>query len=183
MTTTTDLTATRADWLRRFNRVIANRLAGRFAGRVIYAAVLHTGRCSGRAYLTPVVAVPAPGGFIIPLPYGPGTDWRLNVQAAGGCRLRWRGREFELTTPRLVGPEEAVPHFPRWLYPLLRFTRIYLRMDLAPGPDGPADPQAPPEGEPGLLLSREERLAGALLLAALVGLAGWLITGRSRARR
>ncbi|MGZ4612806.1 MAG: hypothetical protein ACXV1K_06490 [Kineosporiaceae bacterium] len=41
-----------------------------------YASVVrHVGRTSGRRYETPVVPVATDGGFVVPLPYGPGTDW------------------------------------------------------------------------------------------------------------
>jgi hypothetical protein len=42
------------------------------------------------SYATPVVAVPAEGGFVIPLPYGEGVDWPKNVLAAGRATIAWQ---------------------------------------------------------------------------------------------
>lgn len=91
-----------------------NPLAARFAGnRVfpIYGLVRHRGRRSGRAYATPVAARPAPGGFIIPLSFGPEADWFQNVQAAGGCVVRWKGVEHALVDPQVVDWAEAQEAF------------------------------------------------------------------------
>jgi deazaflavin-dependent oxidoreductase (nitroreductase family) len=52
-------------------------------------------------YQTPVSVFAAPGGYVLALTYGPGTDWVKNVLAAGGCQLRTRGRTIEVTAPRL----------------------------------------------------------------------------------
>src|SRR5262249_1174805 len=57
-----------------------------------FGLVVHRGRRSGREYQTPVNVFPADDGFIIALTYGADTDWVKNVQAAGGCELRTRGR-------------------------------------------------------------------------------------------
>jgi deazaflavin-dependent oxidoreductase (nitroreductase family) len=76
------------------------RLAGR---RHWYAARLeHVGRRSGRAYATPLVARPVPGGFALPLAYGRDVDWRLNLLAAGGGALTVDGTRYAVTAPRTV---------------------------------------------------------------------------------
>lgn len=97
------------DAVRRFNRSVLNpqmlRLAG---GARWYAARLeHVGRRSGRAYATPVVARPVPGGFAVPLPYGTEVDWLRNLRASGRGMLVVKGRRFAVTRPRVV-PTGAV---------------------------------------------------------------------------
>jgi deazaflavin-dependent oxidoreductase (nitroreductase family) len=63
---------------------------------------VHRGRRSGRTYQTPVNTFPTENGYIIALTYGAGkTDWVKNVQAAGGCELRTRGRVLQLDSPRV----------------------------------------------------------------------------------
>lgn len=63
--------------------------------------VVHRGRRSGRSYQTPVNVFPDGDGFIIALTYGPDTDWVKNIQQAGGCELRTRGRVLRLGAPRV----------------------------------------------------------------------------------
>jgi deazaflavin-dependent oxidoreductase (nitroreductase family) len=63
---------------------------------------MHRGRRSGRVYETPVAVFPTASGVRIALTYGADTDWVKNVVAAGGCRLRTRGRTLTLTAPNVV---------------------------------------------------------------------------------
>jgi deazaflavin-dependent oxidoreductase (nitroreductase family) len=67
-----------------------------------YAILRHTGRTSGKAYSTPVVALRTPDGFIIPLPFGDATQWARNLFAAGGGLLRWAGDDHEIRDPQIV---------------------------------------------------------------------------------
>ena len=70
-------------------------LARPLAGRRIFplwAVLEHRGRTTGTVRRTPVVALRAEGGFIIPMPFGPSTQWTQNVLAVGGARLTWKGR-------------------------------------------------------------------------------------------
>ncbi|HET6317792.1 MAG TPA: nitroreductase family deazaflavin-dependent oxidoreductase, partial [Chloroflexota bacterium] len=65
---------------------VFNRLALPLAGTralPLYGVLVHRGRRSGKTYRTPVVVRPTADGFIIPLPWGEGTDWCRNVRAAG----------------------------------------------------------------------------------------------------
>lgn len=103
-------------------------IANRFAGTRVFplwAIVRHTGRTSGKAYATPVVARPTPDGFIIPLPFGDATQWAKNLFAAGGGSIRFAGREHLIAEPRIMDLEEAAPH----LAPPIRFVarRLGLR--------------------------------------------------------
>jgi hypothetical protein len=90
----------------KFNKV-AVRLAGhRFFP--LWAVVRHRGRVSGRPYDTPVAVMATPTTFVIGLPWGRGTDWVRTVRHAGGCTVRWRGREITCTEPTFVGKDVAL---------------------------------------------------------------------------
>ena len=87
----------------RFNRSGLNKLTRHIAPWAPgFGVVLHQGRRSGRTYQTPVNVFPTADGVRIALTYGSDSDWVRNVRAAGGCRLRTRGRELNLTEPQLV---------------------------------------------------------------------------------
>jgi deazaflavin-dependent oxidoreductase (nitroreductase family) len=73
----------------------------------------HTGRRSGRAYATPVVARPVADGFVIPMPFGDETQWARNLLAAGQGVLHWNCAEHPVVEPRVIEWEEARPAFNR----------------------------------------------------------------------
>lgn len=79
----------------------------------LWAVVHHRGRKTGRALSVPVAVRLTQDGFLINLPWGPGTNWVRNVLVAGGCTIRWKGEDHRVTQPRLVGPGEARPYFGR----------------------------------------------------------------------
>ena len=90
-------------------------IANRFAGRrwfPLWAILRHTGRTSGTAYATTVVALRTPDGFMIPLPFGDATQWAKNLFAAGGGSLRSHGREYRIVEPRIADRDEAAAHLP-----------------------------------------------------------------------
>jgi deazaflavin-dependent oxidoreductase (nitroreductase family) len=100
-------------FLRHVNRVFTNPLLGTVAWLVPPLAIVHhTGRKTGRAYRSPVVAVRSPTGFVIPLTYGRDVDWARNMLAADGCELERAGSRVRLENPRIVGFEEAGPQLP-----------------------------------------------------------------------
>ncbi|ANC31877.1 nitroreductase/quinone reductase family protein [Isoptericola dokdonensis] len=74
-----------------------------------HVVVHHTGRRSGRSYATPIGVERTPAGLLVTLPYGPGTDWARNVLAAGGAVLTIDGESLEVTSPRVIGLDEAAP--------------------------------------------------------------------------
>jgi deazaflavin-dependent oxidoreductase (nitroreductase family) len=88
----------------RFNRRYTNPFTLSFAGRPHspFAMVRHLGRTSGRPYTTPVVAIRTADGFIIPLTYGPNTDWHLNVRAAGEAVIASQGQAYRITRPEVI---------------------------------------------------------------------------------
>ncbi|MBV9640592.1 MAG: nitroreductase [Mycobacteriaceae bacterium] len=122
--------------VRKSNKHLLNPVMMGFAGRKHFyaAAVGHTGRRSGKQYVTPVVAEPLPDGFIIPLPYGTRVDWLQNVLAAGRATISAEGRSYEVVRPELIDAAAAGPMLP----PRRRrtFDRVgiqqYVKLKLAP---------------------------------------------------
>lgn len=96
-------------------RIVAGR---RFL--TLWAMVEFPGRKSGRRYRIPLAVHRTSGGFVFPIAFGRGTQWPLNVIAAGGCTMRWNGRTVEATDPQIVGPEVGIPLFNAIERPILR---------------------------------------------------------------
>ena len=108
-------------FLRRVNRVFTNPVLGTIAWLVPPLAVVHhVGRKSGRAYASPVVAIPTAGGVVIPMTYGRDVDWARNIVAARAFELERAGRRLRLANPRIVGLEEATPRLPAAVRPFFR---------------------------------------------------------------
>jgi deazaflavin-dependent oxidoreductase (nitroreductase family) len=94
-------------------------LARPIAGRrllPLYALIEHHGRKSGTVYRTPIVARRTSGGFVLPVPFGPNTNWVRNVLAAGEATITWKGGRHRVTAPRLVDLATASPS----LSPMMR---------------------------------------------------------------
>jgi deazaflavin-dependent oxidoreductase (nitroreductase family) len=83
------------------------KLAGRRHIRFA-AQIHHTGRRSGRPYVTPASARLAGDTFIIPLTFGNQSDWSRNVRAAGGCQIRLNGVDHQAVRPQLVDTQQAL---------------------------------------------------------------------------
>ena len=97
-------------------RLIAatNPLLRPFAGTRwfrLWGVVHHIGRKSGTAYATPIVVRRYGAGFVIPMPFGDRTNWANNVVAAGGASIRWAGRVYRVSDPRIVPAAEAMAAF------------------------------------------------------------------------
>ena len=89
--------------LARFNRKVTNPVGRKIAGRVPGSGIIvHRGRRSGRAYRTPLAVFRRPGGYVVPLTYGPGAEWVQNVLAAGGAVLERGTRRTRLNDPRVI---------------------------------------------------------------------------------
>jgi deazaflavin-dependent oxidoreductase (nitroreductase family) len=91
---------------------VLNPAMRRLAGRPHFqmaALVQHTGRRSGRQYLTPVGAQLAGNTVVIPLTFGTESDWSRNVRAAGGCSIRLGGTDYDATAPEVISAREAKP--------------------------------------------------------------------------
>lgn len=93
----------RKRWLAKINIAVTNRITSLFAGWLPGFGILtHVGRKSGKVYLTPVNVFRAPNGFVIALTYSSQCEWVKNVLAAGWCKLKSRGRNYQLSAPNVV---------------------------------------------------------------------------------
>jgi deazaflavin-dependent oxidoreductase (nitroreductase family) len=121
------------DAVRRFNRAVLNPAMLRLAGsKHWYASVVHhVGRTSGKPYATPVLVHAAGDRLYIPLPYGTGVDWCVNVLAAGGCTVDHKGRRFTASAPVVVPHTEVAPLISGRLQRTLGLYRVtsFLRLD------------------------------------------------------
>lgn len=109
------------DAVRSFNKHVLNPAMKGLAGRRHWyaSAIRHTGRNSGKHYSTPVVAVPVPNGFVVPLPYGSGVDWLRNVRAAGFATITCRGQTYHVVRPQIIDASAAEPQLSaqrRWVF-------------------------------------------------------------------
>jgi deazaflavin-dependent oxidoreductase (nitroreductase family) len=89
-----------------------NPLIGKAAGRRHFgmaAQIRHTGRRSGRSYMTPASARISGDVVVIPLTFGSQSDWSRNVRAAGGCSIRLNGRDYDATRPELLSVTDVQP--------------------------------------------------------------------------
>ena len=104
-------------------------LAGR-RWNPVFALVLHRGRRTGRTYKAPVAARRVEGGFVIYLAFGAQVDWHRNLLAAGGGMIRWRGRDYPVTTPTRIEASQAVAAFDPVQRVLMRITGVdgFVRM-------------------------------------------------------
>jgi deazaflavin-dependent oxidoreductase (nitroreductase family) len=96
----------------------------------VWALVEHRGRRSGLTRRTPVAIQRTADGFLIPLPWGPNTDWCRNIRAAGGCRVRWKGRYYDAVAPEIVAVGDAIGEWPTPLRVAIRTLRLkgFLRL-------------------------------------------------------
>ena len=116
-------------WLAKVTAPLARPLAGR-RWLPIWAVVHHVGRKSSRAYSIPVAIAVTDSHMYIPVPFGAGTQWVQNVLAAGGCTVRWKGRDVVTTAPEMVGQAEASPAFFPPARPVIRVAGLesFLRL-------------------------------------------------------
>lgn len=117
-------------WLARFNRYVTNPIQRIWAGWAPTFGILeHVGRRSGKTYRTPLTVFSTDEGVAILLTYGPDRDWLKNITAAGGARMKRRGRTFAVTDPRVVSKAEAAPYvrgLGSGLFPRLPFENAVL---------------------------------------------------------
>ena len=91
----------------------------------MFAVIYHRGRRSGRSYSTPLGARPTADGFVIPLTFGKQADWFRNVQAAGGCVIRWKDADYPQIEPEIIDWATARSAF----YPLERVVMPIIRIE------------------------------------------------------
>lgn len=115
------------------------KLAGRRHFRMA-ARIRHTGRRSGRAYVTPVRARLRGEVILIPLTFGNQSDWARNVAAAAGCSIRLDGRDYQATQPDLLSRTQAADLIKSVFGPLERMgfrllgIRQFMRLHATPQP-------------------------------------------------
>ena len=97
-------------WFTKVTAPLARPLAGR-RWFPLWGVLEHRGRTSGRVYRIPVVSQRTADGFLIPVPFGERTQWVLNLVAAGGGTLRWKGADHRIVDPEVVSAAEAMPSF------------------------------------------------------------------------
>src|SRR6202021_3040105 len=89
----------RKRWLAKINIAFTNRITGLFAGWLPGFGILtHLGRKSGRVFRTPINVFRVSNGFIIALTYSSQSEWVKNVLAAGGCEMRTRRKQYQLSS-------------------------------------------------------------------------------------
>jgi len=118
------------------NRHLLNPLMLHLAGhKHSYAvAIRHTGRRSGKQYVTPVVAERTADGFVVPLAYGTRVDWLQNILAAGRATISSRGESYDVVRPQIVDAAAATPVVTTWRQRTFRRFGIdqYLQVKIAP---------------------------------------------------
>lgn len=112
-------------WLTRVNLAFGNRLLAPFAARLPGLGVLeHVGRRSGTVRRNPIAFFRrGPDRYVTALWYGPDVQWVRNVLAAGGCRVRTRGRWIRLVDPRRLH-DPARREIPWFLRPIAALLRV-----------------------------------------------------------
>jgi deazaflavin-dependent oxidoreductase (nitroreductase family) len=110
--------------LARFNLRVTNRVLGPVARRLPgFAIVSHVGRRSGRVYRTPVNLYRAESRYVIALTYGSGSQWVLNVLAAGAVDIETRGERLHLVRPEVVHDAQR-SLVPASIRPVLRMVKV-----------------------------------------------------------
>lgn len=96
--------------------LLFNKAAAKVAGHrlmPLWALVRHRGRKSGKTYETPIAIIGSTSEVVyIALPWGRGTDWIRNLQAADGGTLVWKGQTISVTEPGFVDKAEALAAAP-----------------------------------------------------------------------
>lgn len=87
-----------------YNKLLVRTIAG----RCVYALLRHRGRKSGKSYVTPVMAWHTKGGMLIPLAWGPASDWYRNLIAAKNCDVQINGRWYHCADPVLIQRDQAL---------------------------------------------------------------------------
>jgi deazaflavin-dependent oxidoreductase (nitroreductase family) len=82
--------------------------------------VHHRGRRSGRELAVPVAVRVTPDAFLVALPWGPGTNWVRNVQAAGSCVVTWKGVDHRVSDPEVLDAGAARRYYGRISWAVVR---------------------------------------------------------------
>ena len=97
------MSGTRLAFLRPFTTHVFNRVSRPLVGHIPgFGLVIVPGRNTGIIRRVPMNVFRTDDGYAMALTYGRDVDWVKNVMAAGGCRLKTRGRVVDLTEPQLI---------------------------------------------------------------------------------
>jgi deazaflavin-dependent oxidoreductase (nitroreductase family) len=132
-------------WFKKFLTTY-NGMARKISGtpRSSWGLLTHVGHRTGRVYQTSLGTNPYRDGFLLPLGYGPQTDWYRNLMAAGVCTLAWRGRTYQLERPKLISGPEAIRSWPLGSRIMLQLTGIHEFVWLHQRTEEAADRLVPP---------------------------------------
>lgn len=100
-----------------------------------FAIIQHIGRKSGKPYETPIVLGHIDGDFVAELTYGYDVDWYKNVMAAGGCTVRWHGKDYVIDKLEPLDAETGRAAFPLPARLILRAARMqhYVKLSIKQG--------------------------------------------------
>ncbi len=110
----------------RFVNPVTRLFAGWAPG---FGVLTYRGRKTGKVYHTPINVFRRGDEYIFVLTYGSDAEWVKNVLAAGGCRIRTRGRDVSLTQPDLtVDPARSLAPAPMRFIGRLGNVTEFIRM-------------------------------------------------------
>ncbi len=117
----------RLAFMKPFANHVVNPLLRPLAGHLPYFGVLtQRGRKTGRLYRHPINVLVRDGTYYVALTYGSEVNWLKNVEAAGWCEIRTRGRDVRLGEPEVFEDRNPafVPSFARSILRLMGITRF-----------------------------------------------------------
>lgn len=112
--------------------------------RSSWGLLTHVGRRSGHVYQTSLGTAGYRDGFLLPLGYGPHTDWYRNLMAAGTGTLAWKGRTYRIERPELISGPEAMRAWPLMSRILLRLAGMHEFVWLHLSAEAATEPTIPP---------------------------------------
>jgi hypothetical protein len=117
-----------------------NPLVAKLAGRRhfgVTAQIHHTGRRSGRRYVTTAGARVNRDGVLIPLTFGNQSDWARNVRTDGECLIRVNGDFYHAVRPQFLDAAGVRPLVRKSFKPIERLAfrllgiKQFMRLDIA----------------------------------------------------
>jgi deazaflavin-dependent oxidoreductase (nitroreductase family) len=109
-------------FLKRYND-ITRKISG--TQRSSLGLLTHVGRRSGRSYQTSLGATAYRDGFLVPLTYGPRTDWYRNLTANGAGTLAWKGHTYRIERPEIISGPEPMRVWPMGSRIMLRLAGVH----------------------------------------------------------
>jgi hypothetical protein len=94
------------------------------------ATLEHVGRTSGTTYFTPVHPTIRETTVLVPAPLGVGSQWAMNVRAAGHARMQFHEMLYELDEPELITVRETAMYPPQVSAPFDRMGWRYVRFNI-----------------------------------------------------